>query len=549
MMEDLARIKANVAKMASMNAPEEDIDGYIASEGVTVDDVRNFQEQKAKPSPQQADDLVGQATKAAFTQMMGKMPVFGGIAEMTTAPVLGDVIANPKEAGRTVLDQGLGGMTMQWGDEATDKIGAGIAELGTAIEGTRPVNAESSQALMQEARQGTQERLASQWEKTPALALASQLMGGALTGKAIGGTDAGRKFVEGSGKVGAAIGGSGSKGKVIQDMLVATPAAAASAAGAAKDGEGLSWDTARNAGLGIGAAGIASGANQLLGKIASPKTATPTAEELRKQASASYKTAQQKGGTLDQSFTNDFLNDIGTIKPKPIAGKLLTREDKALIDTIDEYMQLKDTPLELEDIQRLDESLGAKLDNFIDPKTGKPNKDGMKILDLQSKLRDMVDNVDPAKVQGGKEGFEALKQGRKDWQKSRKLMDIERIVQRAESMDNPATGIKTGFRTLLNNPNRLRGYSKAEQELIKNAAESGVASDVMRTLGSRLIPIGSMLAGNGLGGNLAAYAGAAASRGAASKMQTSKAMDLAKLVAGGQQQPLQIPALAQLLLK
>lgn len=41
-MADLARIKSNVAKMAAQNAPEEDIDGYIASEGVTVDDVRNF---------------------------------------------------------------------------------------------------------------------------------------------------------------------------------------------------------------------------------------------------------------------------------------------------------------------------------------------------------------------------------------------------------------------------------------------------------------------------------------------------------------------------
>ena len=43
-MADLARIKRNVAKMASMNAPEEDIDGYIESEGVTIDDVRNYRE-------------------------------------------------------------------------------------------------------------------------------------------------------------------------------------------------------------------------------------------------------------------------------------------------------------------------------------------------------------------------------------------------------------------------------------------------------------------------------------------------------------------------
>ena len=40
-MADLDRIKRNVAKMAQMNAPESDIDGYIASEGVTIEQVRN----------------------------------------------------------------------------------------------------------------------------------------------------------------------------------------------------------------------------------------------------------------------------------------------------------------------------------------------------------------------------------------------------------------------------------------------------------------------------------------------------------------------------
>ena len=57
-MADLARIKNNVARMVSMGAPESDIDGYIASEGVTIEDVRNYnniqikpltEEQKAKP--------------------------------------------------------------------------------------------------------------------------------------------------------------------------------------------------------------------------------------------------------------------------------------------------------------------------------------------------------------------------------------------------------------------------------------------------------------------------------------------------------------------
>lgn len=38
----MTRIKANVAKMASQNAPEQDIDGYIASEGTSVEAVKAF---------------------------------------------------------------------------------------------------------------------------------------------------------------------------------------------------------------------------------------------------------------------------------------------------------------------------------------------------------------------------------------------------------------------------------------------------------------------------------------------------------------------------
>lgn len=39
-MNDLLRIKQNVAKMVNMNAPEQDIDDYIVAEGVTVEDIR-----------------------------------------------------------------------------------------------------------------------------------------------------------------------------------------------------------------------------------------------------------------------------------------------------------------------------------------------------------------------------------------------------------------------------------------------------------------------------------------------------------------------------
>ena len=45
-MADLAKIKRNVARMVSLNAPESDIDEYISSQGVSIEDVRNYKEQK-----------------------------------------------------------------------------------------------------------------------------------------------------------------------------------------------------------------------------------------------------------------------------------------------------------------------------------------------------------------------------------------------------------------------------------------------------------------------------------------------------------------------
>ena len=53
-MQDLAKIKRNVAKMVSMDAPEVDIDAYIASEGVTLEQVRAYRGGGAGQQPQRA---------------------------------------------------------------------------------------------------------------------------------------------------------------------------------------------------------------------------------------------------------------------------------------------------------------------------------------------------------------------------------------------------------------------------------------------------------------------------------------------------------------
>lgn len=71
-MADLAKIKRNVAKMVDMGAPEQEVDAYISSEGVTVDDVRNFKPQSG---------LIAQPANTAPTT--GGMSVRDGILTLS----------------------------------------------------------------------------------------------------------------------------------------------------------------------------------------------------------------------------------------------------------------------------------------------------------------------------------------------------------------------------------------------------------------------------------------------------------------------------------
>lgn len=98
---DLARIKRNVAKMAAQNAPEADIDGYIASEGVSIDDVRNFKMgpqghsnvPEFDPGIRGYNSKTGLVEKTGFDKDMDKIGAFsiGGLEGM---PIVGPSFNN-----------------------------------------------------------------------------------------------------------------------------------------------------------------------------------------------------------------------------------------------------------------------------------------------------------------------------------------------------------------------------------------------------------------------------------------------------------------------
>ncbi len=118
-MPDLARIKRNVAKMASMNAPEHEIDDYISHEGVTVDDVRNFKMGAFTSTPQNvAHETVtkdDEPNGLLYDAAMGAPSAAGRFL----AGAGGEITNMAKGAGQTVLE-GLRGVIDPLGSQGLD---------------------------------------------------------------------------------------------------------------------------------------------------------------------------------------------------------------------------------------------------------------------------------------------------------------------------------------------------------------------------------------------------------------------------------------------
>lgn len=259
-----------------------------------------------------------------------------------------------------------------------------------------------------------------------------------------------------------------------------------------------------------------------------PKSVIPNADELRSIGSGLYKKAAELGGKVKPEASDKFIEDIQKLKPQTELGKAYAGES-AFTQSVDKLATImKGKPVSLDEAQELDELLGDEIDAHVE--NGQLNKQGKKLLDVQSAFRNMIENAPPEHIVGGAEGFKALQQARQVWAASRRAADIERIVSRAENTQNPATAIKSGFNALLHNPSRMRGFSAEEKEAIQKAAESGIASDLLGIVGSRLNPIIGWASGTGLGGEAALTGASMAARGAKNAVQVNRAKNVTNLI-------------------
>jgi hypothetical protein len=117
-------------------------------------------------------------------------------------------------------------------------------------------------------------------------------------------------------------------------------------------------------------------------------------------------------------------------------------------------------------------------------------EEASRLIQLQHALRDHVESVGEGEATGGPAGFAALKDARKAWAIAVRMQDIERMIEKAEGTLNPQQSMRTQVNSYVNNPKMTRGWDPKDLEALKKTTRTGNGIEILRTLSSRLAPIG-----------------------------------------------------------
>lgn len=265
-----------------------------------------------------------------------------------------------------------------------------------------------------------------------------------------------------------------------------------------------------------------------------------TADMLKKAASSVYQSSRDAGVV----FNDDAAQSVSQAMQDAMTagGKMNARLHPLATGLQEDFnSQLENGNLGLDDLEQHRQLLNQAIDKDTDA-FGKVGPDGNKLIAAKRGLDNWVKTMDPttALQSGDPDAINMLTNyARPTWAQATKLQDVERVMNRAQMMDNPTTAMKTGFRNLALSA-KSNGYSDEEYAALDKAARTGLGVDTLRVFGSRLIPIISSGAGGLSGGfpgyvagNLGAQGVSTLSRNTANFLQTRKAQKLANIIAQG----------------
>lgn len=235
-----------------------------------------------------------------------------------------------------------------------------------------------------------------------------------------------------------------------------------------------------------------------------------TAKELSEIGGNLFKKADDIGGKVKPEFWDDYIRDV-SLKMRPKQGERIAER---VFDIKNEMRPiLQNMRAEINDLGSF--SAIKKTDQILNDLYYQADKAGdaavaRKYLIMRNTLRDKIENADPDMFIGGSEAFDTVKEAKKIWAASRRMDDVEKILQRAEGAQQPTTVIKNGFRKLRDSKD-FKFYSPDEKFAIKKAANTGAIEGFFRLQGSGLGPIITGGVGYAAGGPIAGTTAAAGS--------------------------------------
>jgi hypothetical protein len=223
------------------------------------------------------------------------------------------------------------------------------------------------------------------------------------------------------------------------------------------------------------------------------KAKVPAASDIKSQASQLYKQIDDAGVVIKSEPFNDFVNNVKST----IGTKVREARNPKIVDVFRELDEARDAPITLQKMQDLRSSISEL--KMASEKSDR--KFSGKIVD---QLDEFVESLDTTKlvapVKGDLEAIKLVPQARNLWKQSRKSELLDEIYRKAEIKSTDpyddvafATKLRSEFKTLAANKDKLRGFSAEEVKAIEDAAKGGKVENALRAFGRPLQ--GSILQG------------------------------------------------------
>lgn len=304
---------------------------------------------------------------------------------------------------------------------------------------------------------------------------------------------------------GMALGGQLSKGgatllnvakPTVPGMIGRGAAEGAAYGGVYGFGEGEGVEDRVNRGLeGAAIGALTGGALGAAGGVQAAKEARraiPETEQLKQMKTAAYQAVKDSGISYTPQQVRNLANAVRSAVSKAKISPVRHPKAASLADDIEDLLGPNPSLTELDQVRQ-----AVRRDVGNDPAEGH-------FGDL------IIDEIDDFISRVGTLGDPIMKQARSlnsQWRKAELIDDaVIRATRRAASTGsggNVDNAIRQNIRSILDNPKKIRGFTKQEKEALERVVKTGKVHDLARLIG-KLSPQGSgLMAALGIGGTMA----------------------------------------------